>query len=92
MSARRQSDTDLKDTADKMIVFSHRTLWAVLWTVIAIAFAASAGYFDLRATASDALSLGKKHESVITPLACDVRQLKNFMIYGIKPKPNDACY
>jgi hypothetical protein len=92
MSARRSNDVDLKETADKMIVFSHRTLYIVLWTVIVTVATASAGYFSLSATASDALSLAQEHESVITHLACDVRQLKNFMIYGIKPKPNDACF
>lgn len=95
---RRKTDVDIKDTADriqdtadKLITFSHRTLYLVLWTVILTVFAATAGYFSLAATAHDALALGKKNEATISPMACNVRQLTNYMIYGIKPRDSDRC-
>lgn len=88
---RRKDDLDIKDTAEKLVTFSHRTLYLVLWTVILTVFGASAGYFDIRATAREAIIIGKENRQTISPMACDVRQLKNFMIYGVRPAASDRC-
>lgn len=88
---RRKDDVDMKDTADRLITFSHRTLYLVLWTVVLTVAAASLGYFSLNATANDALQLASKHEQILNHMACDMRQLKNYMIYGVRPRANDQC-
>lgn len=88
---RRKDDTDIKEAADRLITFSHRTLYLVLWTVAVTVGAASLGYFSLNATANDALSLANKHELILNRMACDVRQLKNYMIYNVRPHANDQC-
>lgn len=88
---RRKDDPDLKDTADKIISFSHRTLWMLLWTVAVTVGGTVLGYFNLNATANEALSLASKHEQILNYMACDVRQLKNYMIYGVRPRAGDQC-
>ena len=88
---RRNDDVDSKDTADRLITFSYRTLYLVLFTVAATVGATSAGYFSLHGTATEALYLASKHEVTLNHMACDVRQLKNFMIYGIRPLASDPC-
>jgi len=89
--SRREEDTNIKDTADKLISFSHRTLWVVLWTVAVTVGTTTIGYFNLNATANEALGLANKHEKILNHMACDVRQLKNYMIYSIRPRAGDQC-
>ena len=88
---RRKDDQDSKETADQLISFSYRTLYVVIFTVVATIMTASLGYFNLNATASEALTLASKHEQILNYMACDVRQLKNYMIYGIRPHASDLC-
>lgn len=88
---RRHDDPDMKDAADKIISFTHRTLYMILWTVACAVAIATAGYFSLNATANQALDLAQKHEYILNNMACDVRQLKNYMIYNVKPKSTDQC-
>lgn len=88
---RRKDDADIKETADRLISFSYRTLWIGFWTVTVAIGGAMLGYFNLNATANEALSLASKHEQILNYMACDVRQLKNYMIYGIRPNANDQC-
>lgn len=88
---RRKDDTDINETAEKLITFSYRTLYVVLLTVGGTVAAASAGYLSINSTANEALRLAGKHEAILNHMACDVRQLKNFMIYGIRPRMDDTC-
>ena len=88
---RRKDDNDIKEAAEKLITFSYRTLYVVLLTVSATVAAASAGYISINSTANEALYLAGKHEAILNHRACDVRQLKNFMIYSVRPHANDSC-
>lgn len=88
---RRKDDLDMTDTADRLITFSYRTLYVVLITVAATVAAAAAGYLSIDSTANKALDLSAKHEAILVRMACDMRQLKNFMIYDIRPRAHDVC-
>lgn len=34
---------------------------------------------------------GEKASKSITVIECDIRQLKNFMIHGVRPLPHETC-
>lgn len=45
------------------------------------------GYFQLLAKAE----AGERAARTVTKIECDIRQLKNFMIHGVKPLPHETC-
>lgn len=86
------------DIGDKTITVTYRTIVIVMLFVIGIVSAAVFGYFRLDAKADEAVkkaevTSGKLSETANTLdlMQCDVRQLKNFMIYGIRPNQYDRC-
>lgn len=86
------------DIGDKTITVTYRTIVIVMLFVIGIVSAAVLGYFRLDAKADEAVkkaevTSGKLSETANTLdlMQCDVRQLKNFMIYGIRPNQYDRC-
>ena len=86
------------DIGDKTITVTYRTAIIVILFVIGIVSAAVLGYFRLDAKADEAvkkaeLTSGKLNETsnTLELMQCDVRQLKNFMIYNIRPNQYDRC-
>lgn len=45
------------------------------------------GYFQLLAKAE----AGERAANSVSKIECDIRQLKNFMIHGVRPMPHETC-
>lgn len=78
----------MSDPIDKKkIVVTVNTFVAGAGICISLVSAATFGYFRLDAKAN----IGVENRQTLEGMKCDVRQLKNFMIYGVKPDPLDRC-
>jgi len=55
--------------------------------VVGVVIAAAFGYFKLYGMAQ----AGETASKSITVIECDIRQLKNFMIHGVRPLPHETC-
>lgn len=77
-----------RDLLDKKITLTSRSLVAAAAVGASLVASATFGYFRLDAKAD----AGTAAQTTLKSMQCDIRQLKNFMLYGIKPDPvRDRC-
>lgn len=72
----------LPDTTVKL-----RDVVIVVVFIAGLIVSATWGYFKLYAKVEAA----EKAISAVSQIECDVRQLKTYMIHGIKPLPHETC-
>jgi len=70
------------------VTLTVKTLVAVAGTCVVIVVGAVVGYFRL----DDKADAGVAAQSTLSAMQCDIRQLKNYMLYSVKPDPRyDRC-
>ena len=84
-------DLRKEDITEKLILISPKRLYFGLVAVIVVVASFTAGYFNLNSVAMAALKQSASNEILIERMSCDVRQLKNYMIHGVKPSPIERC-
>lgn len=72
---------------DTKMTVSVKTGVVIIGFIFSLVTAATWGYVRLDQKAD----IGVKNRDTLEAMQCDVRQLKNFMLYGIKPAPVDRC-
>lgn len=55
--------------------------------IVGVVIAAAFGYFKLYGMAQ----AGEQASKSVAVIECDIRQLKNYMIHGIRPLPHETC-